>query len=322
MASNKPKVSLLVLNWNGKRYIDSFFNSIDKQTYGTDNIEVLFIDNDSHDDSVEYFLSKKIPYARLIQTGANHGYAGGNNFGFKQAKGEYIVVCNNDLELTPTWLEELIKAARKTNADVTVPKLVYGNEHTINNAGSNIFAHQDWPIIERGIGQPDNNPEFNKPAEVTAFCGASPMFKKSFLHDVGIFDKTFFLYWEDGDLSWRGQKAGKKFHYAPDAIAYHFASGSTGGEQSPTFIYFVSRNRLLILLKHASPLVIFKGFAKVSRDHILYKMRDLFNAIKQGSGRKKAANNLWLGVRIVFGAILLSPIMLGKRWKILKEERI
>ena len=322
MTAKKPKVSILVLFWNTKRYIDGFFESIEKQTYGIENIEVLFIDNGSTDGSAEYFLSKKRPYARLISTGKNYGYAGGNNIGFKETNGDYVVVCNSDLELAPNWLEELIKVALKTKADVTVPKLVYAKSNTINNAGSNIFPNLDWPIIERGMNQSADLPEFNKQTEVTAFCGASPLFTRDFLKKVGFFDSRFFLYWEDGDLSWRGQKAGRKYVYAPKAIAYHDASGSTGGEQSATFIYYVSRNRLLILIKHSRPGLIFRGFAKVIRDHIFWKAKDFVFAIARGSGRKKAAKNLGLGFKIIGGALWLTPLMLGKRWGLVKEDHL
>lgn len=320
--NSKPLVTIIVLNWNGKRFVDGFFNSIAKQTYPQEHIEILFIDNGSTDDSVAYFQNKGIPNARLVETGANYGYAGGNDFGFYEAKGDYIAVCNNDLELAESWLQELVKVAQATDADVVVPKLVFADSKTINNAGSMLVPDSDWPNRERGMNQPVDTPEFNKQVEVTAFCGASPLFKRSFLHDVGLFDRRFFLYWEDGDLSWRGQKKGKKYVYAPKSVAYHHTSGSTGGEQSSVFIYYVSRNRLLVLVKHARPKLILKGFAKVGRDHVLYKIRDLSNAVVHGSGRKHAAKALWRGIKILADALRLTPIMLAKRWGIIKEETI
>lgn len=319
---NHPLVTVMVLNWNGKRFIDGFFDSMAQQTYPHDKIEILFIDNGSTDDSVAYFESKHIANARLVETGKNYGYSGGNNFGFKEAKGDFIIVCNNDLELAPDWLEELVRAAQDTQADIVVPKLVFAESKTINNAGSTILPNSDWPNVERGMNQPVDAPEFNKQVEVTAICGASPLFTRSFLHEVGIFDKRFFLYWEDGDLSWRGQKQGKRYIYAPKSIAYHHTSGSSGGEQSPVFIYYVSRNRLLILIKHAKLKVVLKGFAKVGRDQVLYKIRDLSHALRNGNGRRPAARALWLGIKIMLGALRLTPIMLAKRWKLLREETI
>lgn len=314
-----PFISVLVLNWNGQRYIDSFFASIEKQSYGTDNIEVLFIDNDSHDNSVEHFLAKKIPYARLVQTGANLGYAGGNDVGFHQAKGDYVVVCNNDLEFDHNWLKNLVVSAIETDADVTVPKLIYARSDRINNAGSNIVKTSDWPIIERGIDQPLSE-GFDERVEVTAFCGASPMFKRSFLRSIGLFDRQFFLYWEDGDLSWRGQKAGKKYIFEPSSIAYHDASGSTGGPSSPVFNHYVSRNRVLILIKNGPLTVALRAFVKVGRDHVLFKLNDLRKAIRSGQGRKPALAALWRGCKILLDVVRLTPVMLLKRWHIMKEE--
>lgn len=322
MSKKKPLISVLVLNWNGKRFIDPFFDSIAKQTYGTENIEVIFIDNNSSDDSVEYFLSKKIPYARYVQTGANRGYAGGNNYGFKKAKGKYIAVCNNDLVLTPTWLENLVASAEETNADITVPKVVYLNTDTINNAGSILKKDSDWPNLERGINESAKKKEFATRAEVTAICGASPLFNRTFLEKVGLFDKHFFLYWEDTDLSWRGQNFGATYIYEPTAVTYHDASGSTGGETSPVFNHYVSRNRVLVLIKNGSHKLALKAFAKVGRDHVLYKIRDLFNAAKSGQGRKPALKRLWNGTKIIGDIIRLTPLMLLKRWKIVQEEKV
>lgn len=317
-----PLISIIVLNWNGKRFIDGFFNSIYQQTYPADRLEILFVDNNSSDDSVEYFNAHNFPRARLIQTGDNYGYAGGNNYGLAQAKGEYIAVCNNDLELDQNWLEELVIAAQRHHADVTVPKLVFAESRTINNAGSILVPHLDWPNLERGIDKPIDDPEFNKECEITAFCGASPLFSRAFLKDVGFFDRRFFLYWEDVDLSWRGQKQHKKYIYAPRSVAYHHTSGSTGGETSPVFIHYVSRNRILILIKHAQFSLVLRGFAKVIRDHILYKVWDCVKSIRNHNGRRSALKALWGGIKIICDALWLTPLMLMKRWGIAKEEHL
>lgn len=319
---NLPLVTVIVLNWNGKRFIDSFFNSIYKQDYPQECIEILFIDNNSTDDSVDYFLSKNYPNSRYIQTGANYGYAGGNNYGLREAKGDYIAVCNNDLVLEKKWLSNLVVAAKETKADVIVPKLVYANSKKINNAGSILQTESDWPNKERGMGKDMNDPNFNSRTEITAFCGASPLFKRSFLKDVGLFDKRFFLYWEDGDLSWRGQKAGKHYIYEPKAVAYHNTSGSTGGESSKTFIYYVSRNRVLVLLKNGRLNLALRAYLKVFRDHVIYKSWDLAKSLRRGIGRREAIANLKLGVKIVYGVLMLTPVCLLKRAHILKEETL
>lgn len=318
----KPLVSIVVLNWNGKKFIDLFFDSLKKTKYPKHLIEVLFVDNDSSDDSVEYFLSKNIHNARLIQTGGNYGYAKGNNFGIKEARGDYIAICNNDLEFDSMWLSELIKTALDTKADIVVPKLIFADSKKINNAGSNLVFNNTWANIERGVNVEPNNPKFNKETKITAFCGASPLIKRSLFETVGCFDKSFFLYWEDTDLSWRAYKKNKSIYYSPKSIVYHHTSSSTGGSESPTFIYYVSRNRVLILIKNGSLFYAFKSFLQVFRDHVLYKVKDLYHSMKTKNNRKIAVKNLKLGFKIIFGIIKLTPLMLLKRYNIIKEEII
>lgn len=298
--------------------------SYNRLKYPKQSRELIFIDNDSTDNSLTYFTKK---YGRqsdvcIIHNDKNYGYAGGNNSGFRVANGDYIAVCNSDLELDPNWLDELVDAALRTEADVVVPKLVYADTRLINNAGSDLVPDSDWPNQERGMNEPASKPEFNKEVEITSFCGASPLIKRSFLEEVGLFDGHFFLYWEDVDLAWRGQKAGKKYTYAPRAVAYHHTSGSSGGEQSPTFIYYVGRNRILILLKNGRPRYILKAFAKVGRDHVFYKIHDLYHAVINRSGRKQAARALLLGVKIIAGSLLLSPVIIAKRWKFVREKTL
>ena len=321
-SEKKPLVSIVVLNWNGKRFVDSFFDSVDKLSYPKKYIEIIFVDNKSSDDSVDYFLSKKIKNARLVQTGSNYGYAKGNNFGIKESRGDYIAICNNDLEFDSGWLDNLIKTALETRADVVVPKLIFADSKKINNAGSMIVFNSDWPNDERGVNADRNDARFNERAEITAFCGASPLIKRSFFENVGIFDSHFFLYWEDTDLSWRAYKQNKTIIYEPKSTVYHHTSSSTGGSNSPIFNYYVSRNRVLILIKNGSIFYALKAFAKVTRDHVFYKLKDLFIALSQKQNRKVALKNLGLGVRIIGGIIWLSPLMLLKRYNIVKEESL
>lgn len=323
MKSYTPSVTIIVLNWNGQELIDGFFDSVYAQDYPAEKIDILFVDNASSDNSVAYFQQKKYERAKLIQTGSNYGYSGGNNFGFREASGEFVAVCNNDLTLDPSLIRHLVDTALTTDADVVVPKLVAasGNHH-ITNAGSELHPNETWAIIERGIDASFTDREFNSQSEVTAFCGACPLFRRSFLESVGLFDKNFFLYWEDGDLSWRGQAQNKKYMYEPKAVAYHATSSSTGGSQSDTFTYYVSRNRVLILIKHAKIRVALKAFAQVSRDHVLYKLQDLQQAIVRGTDRRKSLHKLWLGIRILLGIIAWTPYMTLKRYGILREETL
>jgi len=320
---NNPLVSIVVLNWNGRRFIDPFMASFEKQTYPHSEIELLFVDNGSSDGSVSY-LEKNYaatPNLRVIKNGDNYGYAGGNNRGMRHAKGQYVLVCNNDLVLDKNLVSELVNVAREKNAAATVPKLMYLNKPgIINNAGSRLAPDSDWPVYEDGANEKDTG-QFDTTREITAFCGACVLFSREFLNKVGMFDRKFFLYFEDGDLSWRGQKAGYRFFYAPKAVALHAHTGSTT-EGSPIFNYYVGRNRLLILLKNAKFKVFLRGLAKTLRDHIMLRLKNLYRALRGRYSKRQAWHEFILSQKMLWATLLLSPYILLKRWRLIKEETL
>src|SRR3990167_10002367 len=125
-----PLVSVVVLNWNRKRFVDPFMDSIALQTYPKDHLEVLFTDNASSDGSVEYIKKKygDLPYLKIVENDKNYGYSKGNNLGIHQAKGDFVLVCNNDMKLEKNAVQELVDVASKNKAGATVAKLVYANK--------------------------------------------------------------------------------------------------------------------------------------------------------------------------------------------------
>jgi len=321
--STQPFISVVVLNWNGKRFIDPFMKSFLQQTYPKDRIELLFTDNGSSDDSVAYLnehygSDKRI---KVVLNGKNYGYAGGNDLGIKEAKGDFILITNNDLELDKDAIKELVATAKRRNADITTAKLMYLNRPGyINNAGSELRPNSDWPIREIGIDEKDHG-QYNEERELTAVCGACILIRRDFLETVGMFDKTFFLYFEDGDLSWRGQHAGKHYWFSPKAVALHFHTGSTK-EGSPTFNHFVGRNRILILAKNASFQVMAKGFAKTIRDQFFFRVKNAWASLFHRYSRRLAWEEFWRSQKIIWSIICLLPYAYAKRWGIIKEETL
>ena len=318
-----PFISVVVLNWNRKKFVDPFMKSITAQSYPKDRLEVLFTDNASDDGSVAYIKQKygNLPYLKVIQNNKNYGYSKGNNLGIHQANGDYVLVCNNDLELKEDLLMELVAVAQEHNAAATVPKLVYIDPPgVINNAGSRLEPRNDWPIYEEGKDEKDKG-QFNSVREISAFCGACVLFSRQFLTKVGLFDPRFFMYFEDGDLSWRGQKAGYKYFYTPKAVAYHVHTG-TSTEGSPLFNYFVGRNRILILTKNAGLAVIAKGWAKTLRDHLLLRIKRLFLSISNKYPRRLALREFLASQKLIWGAIWMTPYALAKRLGIIPEDHL
>lgn len=318
-------MSVVVLNWNGKKFIDGFLQTFARQNYPMNRLELLFVDNLSSDNSVEYFESAIKKYSKVnykvVQTGGNFGYAGGNNRGMSHTAGDYILVCNNDLEFDSSLISELVQVAQEKHAAITVPKLMYlYKKGIINNAGSRIDESSHWPIYEIGANEKDKG-QYDKVREITAFCGACVLFARDFLHNVGMFDDKFFMYFEDGDLSWRGQKAGYKYYYVPKAIALHHHTG-TSKEGSPLFNHFVGRNRLLILTKngHLRPLLTAWGITL--RDHLLLRLKSLWQAMRGKYPKKQAVNELWRSQRMLWAALLLTPYAICKRLGIIGESKL
>ncbi|HEY8886549.1 MAG TPA: glycosyltransferase family 2 protein [Candidatus Microsaccharimonas sp.] len=321
-ATKKPLVSIIALNWNGQKFIDPLVESVRSQVLKDIDIEFLFVDNGSTDNSVEYFKKKfKDKNFRVIENGGNYGYSKGNNLGMKQARGDYILVCNNDLTLGKDIVQTLYSGLIKENADLVVPKLMFLNKPGyINNAGSRLDKNNSWPVIEIGFGEKDEG-QYDTVEEITAFCGACVLFTRKFLSTVGMYDDRFFMYFEDSDLSWRGQTDNRKFVYIPKALAYHHHTG-TSVEGSPKFNHFVARNRVLILLKNASPRVILVGYKFAVKDHIIRHVKDLIKSILGRYSKRAALRETRAGFKTFFAILFYTPYALGKRWGIIKESTI
>lgn len=320
--NTKPLVSIVALNWNGKKFIDPLVESIVKQKLKDIEIEFLFVDNDSSDDSVAYFQKK---YAkedfRIVQNSDNFGYAKGNNLGIKQAKGDYVLVCNNDLVMDENLVQNLYDELIANEADLAVPKLMFLNKPGyINNAGSTLDKNNSWPVSEVGFGEKDEG-QYESVRDITAFCGACVLFTRDFLHTVGLYDNRFFMYFEDSDLSWRGQEAGRRFIYAPKAIAHHHHTG-TSVEGSKKFNYYVARNRVLILLKNASFRVILVGYKFAVRDHVYFRLKNVIKAILGRYPKKQSLKELSLGLKTFIGIVIYTPYALLKRLRFIKEDTI
>jgi GT2 family glycosyltransferase len=151
----------------------------------------------------------------------------------------------------------------------------------INNVGSDLVDSKN--AADRGIFQRDLG-QFDEPDEVFAWCGCSVLLSKRYLDDVGLFDEGFFLYYEDFDLSWRGQRRGWKYAYVPSSVVRHFHA-STTGEYSDLFNFYVWRNRLLVLVKNASAAIAGREAASFGSHVIKHLRADLRSRTLSNSSR-------------------------------------
>jgi len=243
MPTSLPEVAVIVLNWNGKDDTLSCLKSVRAQ----ENIVVhmMLVDNASIDHSVPA-VRESFPEAEIIETGANLGYAGGNNVGLKHAlkRGfEYTFVLNNDTVLDPYCLANLVADLNAhPNAAAAAPKALFlDSPTTIYFAGGTLSPGGAPEHV--GMGQQDGPQFFSCDTEWVTGCAI--LFRSRVLKEISLFESKFFLLFEDLDWSMRARKLGYKLRFVADARLWHKASASFGKTFSPLYWYYYSRNNLL-----------------------------------------------------------------------------
>lgn len=240
-----PCVSIVIVSLNGKHLLGPCLESLWKQTF--EDFEVLVVDNGSADGSVEYLKAVRDPRLRVIGLPENHGFAGGCNSGMKEARGRYIATLNNDTEVDPRWLAELVNVLdSRPRIGMCASKILFFHERNrIDKVGHLIYP--DGVNHGRGSGEIDRG-QFEKLEEVLFPDGAAAIYRKQMLDTTGFFDERFFAYGDDCDLGLRGRLAGWGCLYVPTAVVFHIHS-ATAGEFSPLKAFLIERNRVWVAVK-------------------------------------------------------------------------
>lgn len=317
MPSNKPLISIIILNWNGKKYLKDCFDSLESQTYP--NFEIILVDNGSEDGSVK-FVRENFPQIKIIGNKKNLGFAKGNNIGIKLAKGKYIFVLNNDTKVEKNCLENLVEAAEKDDKiGMCAPKILsFGNPQIIDSVGLNIY----FDGMSRGRGRMEiDDGKYNKIEEILFPSGCAALYRKTMIDEIGLFDENFFAYCEDTDLGLRGRLAGWKAILVPSATVYHHYSGSTE-KYSDFKAFLVERNHFWVALKNfpLSLLFLVPFYTLLRYFFTIYGI-----LIKQGPAAKFHSSKLKLPL-ILIGAYISTlkgmPRILKKRKFIQKNKKI
>ncbi|MCX5987235.1 MAG: glycosyltransferase [Chloroflexi bacterium] len=254
-----PFVTVVVLNWNGRRLLPPCLEAVAQTDYLAGRWETVVVDNASTDGSAEW-VEANHPWVRVRRNPRNWGFGRGNNPAMRDAPGPFVVLLNSDTRVRPGWLRALVDTMEaEPRAGAATAKLLFPDDGArrgqIQNAGGMLLS--DGSGRDRGTvvdaGQVSHQPDdgrYDLREEVFFFCGASVMLRKAALDEVGYFDERYFMYYEDLDLSWRLRVHGWTVVFAPDAVVQHEHAASSG-EWSPLFTYNVERNRPLMLMKLA-----------------------------------------------------------------------
>ena len=250
VAQDVPFVRLVVLNWNAGYLLERCLDSLHGLDWPKERLEIVVIDNASTDGSVDG-LAASHPGVRLVRNSSNTGF-GANNLALADLDGvDQVGLVNPDVVIEPTWLSELSRAlVADPGLGAACPKILLGDgtgPRVVQNTGS--VVDRSGNSRDRGFGEPDG-PAFDQSDEVFTWCGASVLLRADYLADIGLFEERFFLYYEDTDLSWRGQSRGWRYRYVPTAVAYHVHGAATGliGHHAEGHQL---RNRLLLMTRNA-----------------------------------------------------------------------
>ena len=238
-------ISVVVLNWNGRHFLEECLGSLREQTFG--DFEMIFVDNGSTDGSVDY-VRQGSPDVRIVALDYNAGFARGNNIGIQACNGQYIALLNNDTRAHPRWLEALTTTldARPEVGFCASKILLYDQPGVIDSAGDLFYTCGVGE--KRGRSEADRG-QFAQLQPVFGACAAAALYRRSMLEDVGLFDEDFFAYAEDVDLSFRAQLAGYLCLYVPEAVVYHHFQG-TSHRLPDEALYWSRRNALYALVKN------------------------------------------------------------------------
>jgi GT2 family glycosyltransferase len=247
-----PSVAIVILNWNGVRYLEQFLPSVMATTY--QNVRVVVADNASTDSSLVY-LRQHYPSVEIIELEKNYGFAGGYNEALKKVAADYYVLLNSDVEVTPGWLEPMISLLESNPGyAVCQPKLLaYHHKHLFEYAGAagGWLDAYGYPFARGRVFEhcEEDKGQYEEVQEVFWATGAALVIRSSVYHEVKGFDPYFFAHQEEIDLCWRIQLRGYKIFCHPRSIVYHVGGGTLPrGNSRKTYLNF--RNNHIMMAKN------------------------------------------------------------------------
>lgn len=308
-----PKASVIIVNWNGREHLDVCMRSVFAQTYG--DYSVLMVDNGSTDDSVA-FVRQNFPRVRIIPLNQNTGFAEGNNVGIRTVLGDplikYVVTLNNDTEVEPDWLANLVDIA---SADETVgavaSKIKFFYERNKLDSAGDFLLPGTMKVVTRGYGEIDTG-QYDRVEQCFSARAGAALYRRELLESVSqdgdYFDSRYFAYIEDTDLSIRARLQGWKIMYAPAAVVYHKVAATTKKMSYIFRRYRSGRNRLFTAIKDlpfSLWLASIKGMDSVDADY-----------------RMSVMENVRIYIKIILSLLWSSGRLLRQRRRIQKMKTI
>lgn len=243
----EKKLSIILVNYNGKEYNDQCIASILDSTI-SDRIQVVVVDNASTDGSLEALDSRFACDERvhLIALDKNYGFSRANNEGIRWSMNQgigYFLLLNNDTEVDPHTIENMLNCHLQTKG-IVVPKVLYADRRDIIWCAGGDFTPVIRKAVQRGFNQKDTG-QYDRSGACGFANGCAMLLSKEIVDKIGFLDERFFLYYEDTEYSMRAVAQEVPIWYCADAVVYHKVNGSTQGNEKPANAYYITRNWLL-----------------------------------------------------------------------------
>ncbi len=253
-----PLVSIITVNYNQSKVTCALIESLNKITYP--NFEIIVIDNASPDDD-PLIIKRLYPNVVFVQNPINYGFAAGNNFGLMRAKGEYVLLLNNDIEVPPDFMEPLVTKLRlNPSIGAVSPRIrFFYDPDVIQYAGYTPINYITMRNFAIGYKQKDKG-QFIEDYETAYAHGAAMMVPMEVVKKVGLMSYIFFLYYEEADWCARIKRAGYKIYFVHNSYVLHKESVSTG-KLSSLKIYYLNRNRIVFMRRNVNGKLFYGGIA-------------------------------------------------------------
>lgn len=243
----EEKISVILVNYNGKAYNDKCIASILDSTI-SHQIQIVVVDNASTDDSLE--LLKKNwgthEQVKILSLDRNYGFSKANNEGIRWSLEQgiaYFLLLNNDTEIQANAIEQMFQY-QKAKRGMVIPKILYSDRRDIIWCAGGSFTPILKKAVQRGLNQIDKG-QFDVSGECQFANGCALFLSKEIVNKIGYLDERFFLYYEDVEYSMRAERKGIGIWYCAEAVVFHKVNGSTKGNEKPTNAYYITRNWLL-----------------------------------------------------------------------------
>jgi GT2 family glycosyltransferase len=272
--TDRPLVSIISVHFNGIKITEEFIKSILNISYA--NFEVIVVDNDSHVEPISPLIIR-YPQVKFIISDKNLGFAGGNNLGIQEARGEFLLFLNNDTEVAQDFMEPLVKHfLEHKRSGMVSPLIKYFGSEVIQYAGSGNISPYTGRSKRTGYKETDSG-QYDGQFQTEMIHGAAVMVKREVIDDIGLMPEMFFLYYEEIDWCTMARNAGYETWVVGQSTVYHKESMSVG-KNSPFKTYYMTRNRILFLRRNTSGIqkmswVAFLFLFTIPKNTLLYLLK-------------------------------------------------